>query len=76
MRILLVEDDATTAFLESEALKYIGCKVVQAESAFRAIELLNAQTSADFSELDQIALYGSKLEKIGFKKKFFTPSPI
>ena len=33
------------------------------------IELLNAQTSADFSELDQVALYGSKLEKIGFKKR-------
>lgn len=33
------------------------------------IELLMAQSSADFSELNQIALYGSKLEKIGFKKR-------
>ena len=42
--ILLVEDDATTAFLETEALKQLGCKVAHAETAFKAIEILNTQT--------------------------------
>lgn len=41
--VLLVEDDPTTAFLETKVLKQLGCTVVCADTACKAIEIVNKQ---------------------------------